>query len=780
MIVTNDTPLRIAWLVSRVRPPDLSATFLVKGTFRIVPGRPAEPLEDALEPTGDVPHPEGPDENLRYEADFAPFKPRADVLIVGDCFVPGGKTADVLRTSVQLGSWSKSLAVIGDRTWRRGIVTSHTAPMPFTRIPLRYDRAFGGPGFAFNPIGRGIGDDRLPNLEDPGHLIQSSADRPPVAGFGPVHRTWAQRNQRLGTYDKKWLKERWPWPPDDFDWGHHQAAPSDQQLEYLTGNEAFVFENLHPVHPRLRGALPGLRPQVFVLYAGAAGLREIPLRLDTFWAAPAEERIVLVWRGLGPVKHLKMTDVAEVHVAVRPLAEPPFTPEQFAAELARRREEKVRAKVREEEAAKARGAALDAEIARMDELAKKHVAAFEKKMTEAAAAVATFPIDAAPLAADFPPSFLAERAAHLAEIRKMGVPSIQVPPPPPNPAAQIASANAGAAKAAAQFPELGLPAKPIDLPAEALPQDSPDWTRPRVEAHAAAKGSFAEQDLSGLDLSGLAAPGLDFSGADLAKSNLAGAKLAGAKLAAADLSGAKLSKADLSGADLSDADLTKADLTGASLRDTVLTNATLSGAKLPAVDAQGVRADGSDFEGAELPGAKLAGGSFVQACFDGAVLEKADFSKAVLRSASVEGARAAGARFEGAELGHLHAGEAPDFTGAVFRAARGPRSYWERARLDRADLSGAELPRADFAFASAKEARFDGSDLSQAGFSDACLDGASFVGANVFRGSFERASLRHADLRGANCYEAEFWNAVLDHAALQGANLKMTKLAGSA
>ena len=49
-----DSPWSVGWLVAGVRPPGLSATFVVKGTFLLKPGAPAEPDPKPDIVSGDV------------------------------------------------------------------------------------------------------------------------------------------------------------------------------------------------------------------------------------------------------------------------------------------------------------------------------------------------------------------------------------------------------------------------------------------------------------------------------------------------------------------------------------------------------------------------------------------------------------------------------------------------------------------------------------------------------------------------------------------------------
>lgn len=71
MRLINESPFRVLWTVGKVRPPATSVTILVKGTFGFSP---ADPVPEQEMPTGD---------SADYPSDFVPFKPKADLLVVG-------------------------------------------------------------------------------------------------------------------------------------------------------------------------------------------------------------------------------------------------------------------------------------------------------------------------------------------------------------------------------------------------------------------------------------------------------------------------------------------------------------------------------------------------------------------------------------------------------------------------------------------------------------------------------------------------------------------------
>ena len=80
-----------------------------------------------------------------YESDYAPRKPRCDILVNGSAYAPGGKPTERVTVSLRVGSWQKSFDVVGNRYWKRGILlVTPTVPEPFTMMPISYNNAFGG------------------------------------------------------------------------------------------------------------------------------------------------------------------------------------------------------------------------------------------------------------------------------------------------------------------------------------------------------------------------------------------------------------------------------------------------------------------------------------------------------------------------------------------------------------------------------------------------------------------------------------------------------------
>ncbi|MCB1037048.1 MAG: DUF2169 domain-containing protein [Acidobacteria bacterium] len=333
-----DPPFTFGFVPWQIRPPQDSLTVIAKGTFHLHPGEPAtgEEEEGARQPVcGDLFHGGDPQRGCRYPSDFVAFKPRADLLLAGHCHPPGGEPCTSCDVTFRVGKASNTLKVFGHRWWQRqGRGWKMAEPRPFAEMELVWERAFGGPGFGRNPLGMGIAERLtpagkkirpLPNLEDPRDLIRSPGQLPNPASFAPQAPGWEERMRRLGTYDDKWLDERWPWFPADMDWGYFNAAPDGLQVPYLRGDEELFFGNLHPEHPRYVSRLPGLRARCFLVenLGGERRLREVEMKIDTLWVDMDAELLVLVWRGTADVLSLEHEEIERFLVVAEPLAEPP-------------------------------------------------------------------------------------------------------------------------------------------------------------------------------------------------------------------------------------------------------------------------------------------------------------------------------------------------------------------------------------------------------------------------------------------------------------------------
>ena len=107
----NTTPFQFVSIPGRINYPEHSLTFIIKGTFDLCDGRPAEISEEQLYPTGDEYFPTDIEMtgSVRYESDFAFHKPSADLLLAGHCHAPGEKAVKGCKVEFQVGGFSKEL-----------------------------------------------------------------------------------------------------------------------------------------------------------------------------------------------------------------------------------------------------------------------------------------------------------------------------------------------------------------------------------------------------------------------------------------------------------------------------------------------------------------------------------------------------------------------------------------------------------------------------------------------------------------------------------------------
>jgi hypothetical protein len=337
MEVINSTRIVVGYTVATEPSGREVVVVAVKGTFRLPADGQAVRLADEQMPlvmsdvfTGEP----GRSAPLR-EIDFALRKPRCDVLLNGTAYAPGGRPTQRTRVSLKVGARSKTFTVVGDRVWQvTGSVPIASSAIPFTMMPVNYDRAFGGTddksddpsehvAFMANPSGRGfhkhlkrewVDGAPLPNTEEDGKPVTFvSGDYRPMA-FGPIGRHWEPRRQYAGTYDEKWLEEHFPFLPPDFDEQYFQAAPLDQQVPSLIGGEEVVLTNLTAAgHAAF--VIPVFDAPIH--FFPRKGAREDKtLTLDTLAIEPDLQQFTLTWRANRPLTR-NIFEVAQVMVGKR-------------------------------------------------------------------------------------------------------------------------------------------------------------------------------------------------------------------------------------------------------------------------------------------------------------------------------------------------------------------------------------------------------------------------------------------------------------------------------
>ena len=275
-----------------------------------------------------------------WESDFAPYKPKCDVLVAHAVTRPTGGAARRWSCGIALEwqneegqsqQWHKQLVVTGPRQF--GLL-SLGEPQPASEVAIDWRHAYGGQDKRpaddeknadgsirkaagadhwsvdeRNPVGAGL-DKRS---GQPGPQLEVSGSNPYTDGIGqasyppvslnPLGRAWLPRRTLAGTYDNAWLKDQWPLPPMDFDYGYWNCAPEDQQTEYLPPGTRIHLIQLHAAHSEpgqpesWSGRLPLHQLFVHAYYRGVPGRGpDIDMDLDTLVVDLQAQQVYATYR----------------------------------------------------------------------------------------------------------------------------------------------------------------------------------------------------------------------------------------------------------------------------------------------------------------------------------------------------------------------------------------------------------------------------------------------------------------------------------------------------
>jgi len=269
---------------------------------------------------------------IRIETDMSPYKPGADIVLVGTAHAPQGRAVLTCETALRVGNVAKKVRVYGDRRWIFGsklaLSPTISSPEPFVTMELTYERAFGGidehQGMwcSYNFLGRGYAGKKkpeslhhkpLPNLEDPGNPIVSWDTNPMPAGYGFWPRGCLPRSKFAGTFDEKWLKEKKPERPPGFSFQFFNAAHPDLQMRgFLRGDEIVEMLNLTPQGYQ-KFQLAAIHPKSSIERTDG-GREDMKLNLDTLCFFPEESLFYQVWRGLYPVRTLECEEIKKIFI----------------------------------------------------------------------------------------------------------------------------------------------------------------------------------------------------------------------------------------------------------------------------------------------------------------------------------------------------------------------------------------------------------------------------------------------------------------------------------
>jgi len=289
---------------------------ILRGTFKIIPNAPLKPIPDQ-QPiiTSDKFYGEPNISSIKFESDLAPYKPKSDIIINATSYPPGKKILPYWMVSAQVGKLQKQLLVTGPRYWQHRLMGGWkiTDPEPCKEVPIRYEYAYGGQWkhekessvYEQNPIGLGYVNMKYLDKNKPIPAPRIMSSKQQVMELGNVHKpegfsammkSWLPRRKYAGTYDEKWIKERHPLMPKNFDYAFYNCAHPDMIYDgYLIGNEQVVLKYLHSEHENLSFFLPDYRLGLLLRYkSGAMAMAKV--ELDTLHIDAPENRVYLVWR----------------------------------------------------------------------------------------------------------------------------------------------------------------------------------------------------------------------------------------------------------------------------------------------------------------------------------------------------------------------------------------------------------------------------------------------------------------------------------------------------
>ena len=134
-------------------------------------------------------------------------------------------------------------------------------------------------------------------------LVAKAGEKVPVTGLGPLSASWPVRRRLLGDIDPACLQGPGASLPESLDGAYFQAAPPDQRVDRLRGDERVVLEIEGAASDGVDLRLPGARGVAW-MYGKSQSMTSgvaLPLAIDTVHLDLDREVVHLVFRGWAPV-----------------------------------------------------------------------------------------------------------------------------------------------------------------------------------------------------------------------------------------------------------------------------------------------------------------------------------------------------------------------------------------------------------------------------------------------------------------------------------------------
>lgn len=259
--------------------------------------------------------------SVLFESDFSLKKPNCDVLLNGCCYAPNEEPATQVSVGIKIGKVQKIINVNGDRVWQHlPTKIKMSEPQTFLKKVISYDVAYGGKdyfdpdkdkhtAYLHNVVGVGyhkilsmecVENTPVPNTEEVKHPVKHPYEDYRPMAFGPRSRACPSRAKLAGSYDKDWVDNQFPFLPKDFDDHYYQAAPEDQQTEYLKGGESIQLVNLTQ-EGRTQFKVPTMKQKKVVFYFFNGEYKIADFHVDTLHLLPEEGVFTLTARASIPL-----------------------------------------------------------------------------------------------------------------------------------------------------------------------------------------------------------------------------------------------------------------------------------------------------------------------------------------------------------------------------------------------------------------------------------------------------------------------------------------------
>ena len=280
MLIRNDTPFAAQGFGDLHRDGVRMAVVCVSGSYQIAADGALQLANEQKIALADVYEGDPNRTPLVRVGDLIPYKPAADVTVLGTAHAPRGEPAQSWEVSITVGGRRVALRVHGPRKWEPTLVrlkpTWKLGPaVPVVSVPLDYRLASGGyiagdPEGGFdprNPLGPGLFHTdwtprgkplRAPQIDSLRVPVTEPFATPQPQGFGPIPPDWLWREKHLGTRDETWQRERCPQMPADLSYRCFQTAHADLILPRLVGDETVRLDGMIPGGGSLAFALPGI------------------------------------------------------------------------------------------------------------------------------------------------------------------------------------------------------------------------------------------------------------------------------------------------------------------------------------------------------------------------------------------------------------------------------------------------------------------------------------------------------------------------------------------